>query len=119
MGELAALEEAYEGSWFLSKGFQRLLDIVHNGTASPWCATAAPDLLLESHTLLLLVPHVFLLIAATQDSCTQHHTHSMRPAHVARASSSCLPICVWQDSCSQRSACPSMRLHCTRHGVHK
>jgi len=39
VGELAALEEAYEGSWFLSKGFQRLLDIVHNGTASPWYAS--------------------------------------------------------------------------------
>ena len=50
MGELAALEEAYEGSWFLSKGFQRLLDIMHNGTASPWCATAALHLLLETVT---------------------------------------------------------------------
>ncbi len=36
VGELAALEEAYESSWFVSKGFQRLLDIVHTGTASPW-----------------------------------------------------------------------------------
>ena len=36
VGELAALQEAYESSWFVSKGFQRLLDIVHNGTASPW-----------------------------------------------------------------------------------
>ena len=50
MGELAALEEAYEGSWFLSKGFQRLLDIMHNGTASPWCAIVVLTLLLGDVT---------------------------------------------------------------------
>ena len=46
MGELSALEEAYEGSWFLSKGFQWLLDVVHGSTASPWCASDIPDVLM-------------------------------------------------------------------------
>lgn len=45
VGELSALEEAYEGSWFLSKGFQWLLDVVHGSTASPWCVPDSPGVL--------------------------------------------------------------------------
>ncbi len=51
MGELSALEEAYEGSWFLSKGFQWLLDVVHGSTASPWYPSD------YSQCLILLMQH--------------------------------------------------------------